>query len=326
MISTRGSSVWLLITGIFELLLAGFFLFLGLLIPEVTFGFGLTAFFLGVVGIGLIAWGARWRGREQEAARIRATGYEGRATITGLTQTGMWINNNPVVSFDLFVEVPGRAAYPVTLRETVPQILLGRLTSGVPLPVKVDPADPMKVVVDWSLAPPVVPPVVMAPMMGVPYPAPTYGQPGMPMPYPAPPPQHAPHVPAPPIEAVTPAPEPTQEAERERDDELGGRFQSGDEIAAQAARQLAASRLRAIGRRAVATVVDVADTGASENGERVVRLTLNVRPQHGEPYRVTHETPVPAAELAGLTEGTPLPVRVDPTDQTQLVMDWHRVD
>lgn len=323
MISTRGSSVWLLITAVFELILAGFFLFLGLLIPEVMFGFTLTAIFLGLVAVGLIFWGVRWRGREQEARRITATGHEGRATVTGLKQTGMWINNNPVVSMDLMVEVPGRPPYPVTLSETVPQILLARLTSGMPLTVKVDRADPTKVVVDWSLPGPMFAPgpplmgqgIPFGPPMGMPYAPPPPPQapappPQMPAPYqpPQPPPVPEPVVPGPPEEA-----------------RVAG-LHTADDIAEHARRQLAASRLRAVGRRAVATVVDVADTGRLVEGERVFSLTLNVRPEYGDPYRITHETPVPAAELPGLTEGAPLPVRVDPGDQTQLAMDWHRVD
>jgi hypothetical protein len=32
----------------------------------------------------------------------------------------------------------------------VPLIMLGRLTSGAPLPVMVDPANPQKLIIDWS--------------------------------------------------------------------------------------------------------------------------------------------------------------------------------
>ena len=45
---------------------------------------------------------------------------------------------------DLLVSIPGRAPYQARRKEFVPLILLGRLSSGPPLPVKVDPADPQR--------------------------------------------------------------------------------------------------------------------------------------------------------------------------------------
>jgi hypothetical protein len=37
-------------------------------------------------------------------------------------------------------------------RETVPQVLLGRLTDGSTLPVRVDPKDPSHLIVVWDEA------------------------------------------------------------------------------------------------------------------------------------------------------------------------------
>ena len=62
----------------------------------------------------------------------------------------MSLNDQPQVEMELLVQLPGRPAYTVKHKEFVPLILLGRLTSGVPLPVRVDPGDPQKVVIDWS--------------------------------------------------------------------------------------------------------------------------------------------------------------------------------
>ena len=145
---------------------------------------------------------------------------------------------------------------------------------------------------------------------------PTAGPPAAPVPSPA-------AAPTPPPSGYEP---PSTEIASTREAPRAADLPTADDIAEQGARQLAAARLRAIGRRAVATVVGVEDTGRVAGGERVFTLTLNVRPEHGEPYRVTHETAVPGAELGNLAEGTHLPVRVDPTDQTQIAMDWHRVD
>jgi hypothetical protein len=51
---------------------------------------------------------------------------------------------------NLMVALPGRAPYPVNHREVVPMIMLGRLSNGAPLAVRVDPANPQRVAIDWS--------------------------------------------------------------------------------------------------------------------------------------------------------------------------------
>ncbi len=102
----------------------------------------LTAAILGITGLVLVWFGVRARRSAAEADRIAATGLAGTATVTGLTQTGMSLNDQPQVKIDLLVTVPGRAPYAASRKEFVPLILLGRLGSGAPLPVKVDPTDP----------------------------------------------------------------------------------------------------------------------------------------------------------------------------------------
>jgi hypothetical protein len=153
--STLGAytSKWLIRVGIFELALAAVFLFTGWGSPELHFGFGLTAVILGTVGVVLIAIGQRSRGKAEAAQRVLDTGVQGTATITSLTQTGMFLNENPQVEMNLVVEVPGKPPYAAKRKEFIPLILLGRLTSGAPLAVKVDPANPANVVIDWESAP-----------------------------------------------------------------------------------------------------------------------------------------------------------------------------
>ena len=48
------------------------------------------------------------------------------------------------------VSIPGRAPYAAKRKEFVPLMLLGRLSAGSPLPVKVDPSDPQDVIIDWA--------------------------------------------------------------------------------------------------------------------------------------------------------------------------------
>jgi hypothetical protein len=81
---------------------------------------------------------------------VLATGVAGTATITGVTQTGMYLNNQPRIKLALMVQLPGQAPYAAEHSEFVPLILLYRVQPGATLPVRVDPANPQKIVVDWS--------------------------------------------------------------------------------------------------------------------------------------------------------------------------------
>lgn len=67
-----------------------------------------------------------------------------------MRQTGMSMNDQPQIDMELLITVPGRPPYTARRREFVPLILLGRLGSGMPLPVKVDKADPQRVIIDWQ--------------------------------------------------------------------------------------------------------------------------------------------------------------------------------
>jgi hypothetical protein len=146
----RYTSKWLIGTGAFELGLAALFAVVGVVEPVLAVGFLLTAAILGVTGIALIWFGLRVRRSAAEADRIASTGTAGTATVTGLTQTGMSLNDQPQVDMELLVSVPGRTAYPAHRTEFVPLILLGRLSSGLPLPVRIDPTDPQRVIIDWT--------------------------------------------------------------------------------------------------------------------------------------------------------------------------------
>jgi hypothetical protein len=113
----------------------------GLLIMGGTFVF---------VGVIMTLVGSMAARAARATAQLLAAGLAGKATITGLTQTGMYLNRNPQISMDLMVDVPGRAPYPVKHREFVPLMVVGRLTAGAPLSVRVDPANPQRIAIDWS--------------------------------------------------------------------------------------------------------------------------------------------------------------------------------
>jgi hypothetical protein len=146
---------WLQFTAIFEIVLAGVFLVLGYMNEVVRFGFYLTAAILGGLGILLFLWARRMLAGYKEAQRLRVQGVPGTARILAMAQTGMYLNEQPQVELTLEVTSSVQGPYQVVVKEWVPLIMLGRLSSGAPLPVKVDPMNPNNLVIEWdsSLAP-----------------------------------------------------------------------------------------------------------------------------------------------------------------------------
>jgi hypothetical protein len=112
---------------------------------DIEGGFGMAGIMWVIAApIGFVAY------RTAAKDRLHTTGLEGRATVLGVDQTGAWINNNPVTVLDLSIEVDGHPAYEVRHRETVPAVQVGRLTAGMTLPVRVNPAKPSDFIVEWE--------------------------------------------------------------------------------------------------------------------------------------------------------------------------------
>jgi hypothetical protein len=141
---------WLYVTSIFELVLAGVFAVIGFLNETLRFGFYLTATILGGLAFLLLIWARRMRRGYQEAQRLKAQGLPGQARIVGMRQTGAYLNEQPQIELNLEVTTSMQGPYPVVVKEWVPLMLLGRLSSGMPLPVKVDPANPQNLVIEWE--------------------------------------------------------------------------------------------------------------------------------------------------------------------------------
>ena len=140
---------WLMFVGLIELVSAGGFL-AGYLMDRTYSGFLLTAAILGGVGVLLFVFGIGSRGKAAAVSRIEQTGLTGEARVVSMTQTGVYINENPQVELELEVSVAGRNRYQVFHKEIIPLILLGRLGMAATLPVKVDPEDPERLVILWD--------------------------------------------------------------------------------------------------------------------------------------------------------------------------------
>jgi hypothetical protein len=82
-----------------------------------------------------------------DAQRLMATGLLGQATVQALRDTGAVVNDNPQIEFDLLVTVDERDPYPVTHRQVVSRLVLANFQPGASIPVRIDPADPGRVLI-----------------------------------------------------------------------------------------------------------------------------------------------------------------------------------
>ncbi len=84
---------------------------------------------------------------QQKAQSLMATGIVGQATIDQVTDTGVTVNDNPQVQFNLTVTLPGREPYPATLTQVVSRIVIGNFQPGATVPVRVSPDDPQTLMI-----------------------------------------------------------------------------------------------------------------------------------------------------------------------------------
>ena len=155
----RSPNKALLYTGIFEIVLGTLFFVIGLFQPIVRGGFFLTAGILWLIGVIFLVIGIKLRLSAARAERLQIEGISATATVAGMRPTSVIVNGQPMLEVDFDVTIPGKAPYRVTRRETVPPMFLMGVGVGQQIPVMVDPADPMQIVVGWgaSLARPVQP-------------------------------------------------------------------------------------------------------------------------------------------------------------------------
>jgi hypothetical protein len=83
-----------------------------------------------------------------ETREVQATGEAAQATILELIDTGMTLNNDPVVDLVLEVRRTGQPAYRARTRTPVSRLAVPRFQPGAVVPVKVDPRNPDRVALD----------------------------------------------------------------------------------------------------------------------------------------------------------------------------------
>lgn len=82
---------------------------------------------------------------EGEAKRIRRVGQAADARVLEIWDTGITVNNDPVVAFRLEVRPRDGAPYEVETRGLVSRLHVPQVQPGATLPVAIDPHDPKKV-------------------------------------------------------------------------------------------------------------------------------------------------------------------------------------
>lgn len=83
-----------------------------------------------------------------DETNVEATGLAGEATIADLREGGPYVNQRPTITLELDVSLPGRQIYRAQARQTVGRLVIGRLQPGATIPVRVDPENLAKVILD----------------------------------------------------------------------------------------------------------------------------------------------------------------------------------
>ena len=337
-IARRGAP-WLIGVGVLQVALGVFFV-IGLGgIPYAGGGMVFTDAILLLVGIGLIVGGIVWLRRAADTDRISDTGLTGVGQVTAITQTGTMINHQPVIVIDMLVTVQGRAPYAARVKEPVPLILLNRL--GGSLPVRVDPARPDRVVIQWdrlndptAYAAPGAPMASM-PMAGMPMAGAMPMAPGMPNAGGMETVRGVPAVGGVPVQAIAGGP--------------GGPGSDVDETLAQVAAAMAGSGstvapvygtpgqggisveqlrayVRANGISGMARIDQLADGGSTIGDERLFTMTTTVFLPERIPFTSGPSAAmVPLEKVPKIAVGVELPVKVAPENDHLVMFEWEKV-
>lgn len=87
------------------------------------------------------------------ANALAVSGVDGTGTVTGARPTGQLSNLNPVYELDMTVSAGTLAPYEVTHTTEVNTLRVAQVAVGRQLPVRVNPADPTQMLVQWEKVP-----------------------------------------------------------------------------------------------------------------------------------------------------------------------------
>jgi hypothetical protein len=132
----------------------GWFIVAFFLIGGIAFTIAMPEIWIGQIWIAVallvgVIYLAINRGTNRKLA-LRQSGLPGTAQVLEMTQTGVYINENPQVKMKLQVQAQGIAPYQCEIKATVPLIAIGMLGPARPLTVYVNPNDHEDIFIDWS--------------------------------------------------------------------------------------------------------------------------------------------------------------------------------
>jgi hypothetical protein len=256
---------------------------------------GFTAFVVGItvlITVASFVWRFKWQ------KGLLTGGMEGgnpaTGVITGIGQTGTYINDQPRMTFTVQVHPSlGGAPYTADITQTIPHMALGMLAPGRQVALLVDPKKPSKVKIDLqgtanlaAVAGMAGPGTTVAPSPGV-------GGPGAGVSF------GGPSVTMPGMAAGVPT-------------SLGGApvagVRSNDELVRSAD-------------AVPATVAQVQETGQAYGSDPIVILTLQVQAASG-PYQAQGGYRVPLDRRSRLMPGVVVRAHPDPANPQAVGIDW----
>ena len=83
-------------------------------------------------------------------AAVDPAAVSGEGQVVAVRDVGVRVNFDPTLEIDLLVTLPGQPPYPVTTSAVVSVANLGRLTPGAAIKVRVNPATPQLVHLDFT--------------------------------------------------------------------------------------------------------------------------------------------------------------------------------
>jgi hypothetical protein len=79
---------------------------------------------------------------------ILQNGIPAKAQILSVQQTGVMVNYQPQIAFQLEVHPPSGAPYQAQAKAVIPMVNIPQFQPGIEVPVKIHPTDPTQVVLD----------------------------------------------------------------------------------------------------------------------------------------------------------------------------------
>ena len=85
----------------------------------------------------------------EEAKKLQESGMAGSATILAVWDTGITVNDDPVIAMRVEVARPDGSVYAATIPKTlISRLDVPRFQPGSTVPVRIDPSDPLHMAVD----------------------------------------------------------------------------------------------------------------------------------------------------------------------------------